>query len=311
LTVIRQAGTGGGAGEEGNNAGEKPDGKKAFEVLKKKYDTVTTSTVVALLKRAFDIKQNGTIEQHLVRWQDLMRKFSVPGADMAIPPKMEAVMFLRTLTGNYKNFYDDCMMHEQLDPTEIYLKVVNYKTSCLTDVDERTAGHGALAVGNMCRFGVKCRFADCSRDHPRGWNPGRGGGRGRGRGRGGRGSRGRGTKRNSSSKLCPVFGDDCRQLNRDGRCRHNKRGSNSSAHSANLVESLQKKVKNQKEALAGHQKKAKAISEAMIADGRTDKSQRYGAQVVIMEDPGEAHVSGCHVANLGGDNSLGGHIYIP
>ena len=44
---------------------DKPNGRLAFDVLKAKYDAVTTSTVVSLLKRTFDIQQNGPIERHL------------------------------------------------------------------------------------------------------------------------------------------------------------------------------------------------------------------------------------------------------
>ena len=212
LTIIRQGGAGGDLMGEGGT--EKPDGRKAFNLLKKKYDTVTTSTVVALLKRAFDCHQSGGIEKHLVMWQELMRKFRDPAADMSIPRKMEAVMFLRTLSGNYKNFYDDCMLREQLDPEQIYITVVNYKDSCLNGDDERESGPGALFVNQQCKFGIHCRFSDCSREHPQGWNPqgGRGGGRARGRGNRGRGGGrggGRHNRSNGKGKKCPRYGSDC------------------------------------------------------------------------------------------------------
>ena len=84
MTVVRQA-----------NA---QDGKAAYEVLKAKYDLITTSTVVAMLKKVFDTKQSGGIEQHLVVWLDLMRRLKQKGVDMVIPQKMEAVMFLRSLS---------------------------------------------------------------------------------------------------------------------------------------------------------------------------------------------------------------------
>ena len=70
---------------------------------------------------------------------------------------------------------------------------------------------------------------------------------------------------------------------------------------ATELESAQKKQKAQENTIKQLKSTADSISEAMIADGRTDKSQRYGARVsILVEEP--PPVSATYVGpSAGGD----------
>lgn len=272
------------------------DGISAYRRLTAKYATVNNSTVVGLIKKCFDMSQTGDINDHVTAWCEMMRKLDA--ADVHLPPKLEAVMFLRTLKGVYKGFHDAKMMaNVDLDPDAMYREAVSYSESCINATDEHnshttlnamwaSSGSGktdSRAPWGECYKGFACQRPGCKFTHPPGFKP---------------------KPQQTSTGACPRYGADCRLFSRNGSCPHTTAGKppksdgwkvkNHQNH--NKSRASGQKWKQKYDAQAAQLKKLKTNQKealaAMATEGRTDSSQQFGlADAAICEALGAMEVT--------------------
>lgn len=264
LAVVRQA--------------DAKDGKGAYEKLQARYEAMTSSTCVALIKRCFDVVQTGSIAAHVTLWLDLMRKLKA--SDLGFNDTMECVMFLRTLKPIFKSFKEAQFMKAELVPKDLYRDVIDFNTSCIDGDDEANTSNVALEArdrrppNTTCpKFGKECTFLQRGGCYHKAESEGGGGGGG---GSGGS----RGTKRRFSDdrdrQRC-YRGMRCTRPN----CHFNHppgfKGGGGGGDNAGRGKH-QQKVQHQATALKAVQKtaadrasKLESVKQAIIRDGADPK----------------------------------------
>ena len=257
------------------------DGKGAHDKLRARYEAMSSSTCVSLIKRCFDFIQDGAIADHVTDWLDLMRKLKA--AELDFNPTMECVMFLRTLKPIFKTFKDNMFMKIKLVPSDLYREVIDFNEACLGESDEaNTRGVALNATSGMpqCFAGVGCTRPGCRFVHPPGFTP---------------------AKSHANAK-CPKFGATCKYFLSQGYCRHKaggKGGGKGGDHRRNggggkggnsepykrkfetknkAMQSLEKKHKSQSDKLA-------AVRKAIVDDGADPKEFGF---VAVCRSPADS-----------------------
>ena len=142
------------------------DGWGAFKSLREAYGNASANSQFMVIKALIDLKQKGAIREHVNAFKQLLRRLN----DMKITlvDSVVSVMFLRSLTSQYKQFASNAMMNGNMTAEKLYTAACEYSKAHLASSDEAKSKDLAMSV-RTCPQGHGCnnwRNGNCQKFHP-------------------------------------------------------------------------------------------------------------------------------------------------
>ena len=142
------------------------DGWGAYSRLEKEYGNASANSQFMVVKALIDLKQKGSIREHINQFKQLLRRLSDMKITMA--DSVVSVMFLRSLTEQYKQFATNAMMNGNMQSEALYTAASEYSKAHLAASDEAKTNSLAMRAC-QCPHGSGCarwRNNECDKFHP-------------------------------------------------------------------------------------------------------------------------------------------------
>ena len=142
------------------------DGWGAFKSLREAYGNASANSQFMVIKALIDLKQKGAIREHVNAFKQLLRRLN----DMKITlvDSVVSVMFLRSLTSQYKQFATNAMLNGNMTAEKLCTAACEYSKAHLASSDEAKSKDLAMSV-RTCPQGHGCtnwRNGNCQKFHP-------------------------------------------------------------------------------------------------------------------------------------------------